>query len=314
MFWKNKGKAKPLGVPLGDLIKLLEPTSIEASVDNETLLARHEHYEMRLEVTPATDSGPESRRIRAVARLTTKLSAEIEEMISSPERVVGLNEFAALGALSLDKSGLYQGSRLTIYQKDDAWRGLHLPMLLSAVICGAEAILGSLRRNLLGQPLKSERSDWVRSDFTQVASYLSRVATCQSGDEGLTAEFGMSESDVSAAAGHQTALFQQRNDYPHPELGGGLFNLLQMPQEIADEGLLREVCLELNNMEMSADDLPPHFGAWCKGQNFNNPVYVSFFPNFLRELSAGVAVNAAFWARERAQWANSVLASKGLLS
>lgn len=129
---------------------------------------------------------------------------------------------------------------------------------------------------------------------------------------GLTAEFGLADGAVSAAAGdHKTALFQEMADQPHPELGGGLFCLLQMPHQIADERRLQQICVQLNNMEMAAHDLPPHFGAWCEGKLGNNLAYVSFFPNSLHTAS-GIAVNAGFWAMNRAQWANVMLASMGI--
>jgi hypothetical protein len=64
-------------------------------------------------------------------------------------------------------------------------------------------------------------------------------------------------------------------------------------------------------MEMAADDLPPHFGSWCEGKLGNNAAYVSFFPNAMHSTS-GIAVNAAFWAINRARWANAMLASLGV--
>jgi hypothetical protein len=138
------------------------------------------------------------------------------------------------------------------------------------------------------------------------------MCLCTTGGLGLTAEFGLNEGAVSAAAGdHKTALFQLMADQPHPELGGGLFCLLQMPHQLQDERRLNQVCLQLNNMEMAAHDLPPHFGAWCPGKLGNNPAYISFLPNPLYAAS-GIAVNSAFWAMNRAQWANGMLASLGV--
>jgi hypothetical protein len=43
----------------------------------------------------------------------------------------------------------------------------------------------------------------------------------------------------------------------------------------------------------------------------NNPAYISFLPNPLYAAS-GIAVNSAFWAMNRAQWANAMLASLGV--
>jgi hypothetical protein len=79
-----------------------------------------------------------------------------------------------------------------------------------------------------------------------------------------------------------------------------------MPHRLQDERRLRELCERLNNMEMAAGDLPPHFGAWCEGSVGQNPTYVSFFPNPLHAVS-GIALNAAYWAANRAHWANRVI-------
>ena len=64
---------------------------------------------------------------------------------------------------------------------------------------------------------------------------------------------------------------------------------------------------------MAPHDLPPHFGAWCPGRLGNNPSYVTFLPNALHS-APGIAVNTAFWAMNRAQWANAMLASLGVRS
>ena len=143
---------------------------------------------------------------------------------------------------------------------------------------------------------------------------MSRFCVCFADGLGLSAEFGISEGSVSAIAhDHQTALFQLTADRPHPELGGGLFCFLQMPHKLRDARRLNELCMELNNMEMKAHDLPPHFGAWCPGKLGNNPAYVSFLPNLMHVIS-GIAMNSAFWAMRRARWANAALATLGVSS
>jgi hypothetical protein len=81
-----------------------------------------------------------------------------------------------------------------------------------------------------------------------------------------------------------------------------------MPHQIRDKERLNWVCLQLNNMEMAARDLPPHFGAWCPGKLGNNPAYVTFLPNALHSAS-GIAINVALWAMNRAEYANAMLAS-----
>ncbi len=309
---KKQNASDPLGVPLGDLVLLLQQTSIEASIEGNVLLARHEHYTTHIEVVPPEKGESANGPIRAVVRMTTELPRQVAELFTNPEELVVVNKFTALGALSSDGGRVRVGSRLTIYEGEDAWRTLHVPLLLFTTIVGTEAILGVLRRSFAKLPAPDGTSVWTEADFAQVESYLSRVCVCTTGGLGLTAEFGLSEGSVSAAVGdNDTALFGLRADQPHPELGGGLCCLLQMPHQFADEKRLRQICLQLNNMEMAARDLPPHFGAWCTGQLRNNLAYVSFLPNALHSAS-GIAVNSGFWAMSRARWANTVLASVGV--
>jgi hypothetical protein len=168
-----------------------------------------------------------------------------------------------------------------------------------------------LRRTMTDEGERGGNSDWTSRDLEQAESYLSRVCVCTTGDLGLTAEFSLEENAVSAARGdHKTALFQLMADQPHPELGGGLFCLLQMPHQVHDQDRLQNICLQLNKMEMAAHDLPPHFGAWCPGRLGSNPAYVTFLPNALHS-APGIAVNTCFWAMNRALWANAMLTSIG---
>ncbi len=129
---------------------------------------------------------------------------------------------------------------------------------------------------------------------------------------GLTVEFPLHEGSVSAAAGNlDTALLQLVADQPHPELGGGLFGLLQLPHRIDDERRLREVCCRLNAREMAPNDLPPHFGAWYPGRRGNNLGYVCFLPNALHSVQ-GIALNVAVSAMHRARWAGAMLPALGV--
>ena len=314
MFWSKTSEPSPLGVPLGDLMLMLEPTSIKAGLKGNTLTARHEHYTIRIEVVPPETRESENGPIRAVVRMITELPKPILTLFEGKEAeaTAAYNAFAALGSLCADHGHVYVGSRLTIYEAEDSWRTLHLPLLMFTTICGTEAILGALRRAMTNEGQRGGTSKWTERDFTQVEGYLSRMCVCTTAGLSLTAEFGLNEGAVSAAAGdHKTALFQLMADQRHPELGGGLFCLLQMPHQLRDEHRLNQVCLQLNNMEMAAHDLPPHFGAWCPGKLGNNPAYISFLPNSLYAAS-GIAVNSAFWAMNRAQWANAMLASLGV--
>jgi len=313
MFWSKKPDPKPLGVHLDDLLLMLKPTSIKASRDGNAIIARHEHFTTRVEVIPPESRESENGPIRAVVRIKTDLPQPLQKIFESAEAMSAFNSMAALGALTTERGNTYVGSRLTIYDADDdSWRNLHLPLLMFTTISGAEAILGGIRRTLTNEDGRGGASAWTSDDMDLVQQYLSDLCVCTAGGLGFTAEFGLAEGMVTAATGdHKTALFQLLADQPHPELGGGLFCLLQMPHQVGDQNRLRQVCSQLNTMEMQAHDLPPHFGAWCEGRLDNNPAYVSFLPNAMRMVN-GIAVNAAFWAINRAHWANAMLASLGI--
>jgi hypothetical protein len=295
---------------------MLAPTTIKATLKGNALIAQHEHYAIRIEVVPPATRESENGPIRAVVRMITELPAPLMSVFGGKEAAAtaAFNAFAALGALHQDGAAVRIGSRLTIYEAEDAWRTLHLPLLAFTTICGSEAILGGMRRAMANEKPRGGSSRWTERDLAQVEGYMSRLCVCTTGGLGLTAEFGLAEGAGSAIAGdHKTALFQLMADQPHPELGGGRFCLLQMPHRVADEERLQRLCLQLNQMEMAPHDLPPHFGAWCPGRPGNNPAYVSFLPNALHS-AAGIAVNTAFWAMTRAQWANAMLASLGVRS
>lgn len=301
-----------LGVPIDQLLLMLKSTSIKAHLDGNALVARNEHYTTRIEVVPPENRETEDGPIQAVVRIVTELPSQLQAYLKEPAQTTAMNSFAALGALTSERGKIYVGSRLTIYEGDDAWHSLYLPLLAFTAICGTEAILGGMRRSLTGEVPQGGASVWTERDLDQVHHYLSRICFCNTSPPVLTAEFGLVDGAVSAIEGHRnTALFQLLADKPHPELKGGLFSILQMPHQISDEKHLHEICVRLNNMEMAAHDLPPHFGAWCVGQLENNPAYISFLPNELH-LVSGIAVNAAAWAIGRASWANTVLASLGV--
>ena len=316
MFWKKKPDPIPLGVPLGNLKTLLRPTSIKAQFQGDTLVAQHQHYAVHIEVVPPEDDASDDNEIRAVVRMVAELPKALHPLFVGKEAAAcaAYNAFAGLGAVFVDSGRICVGSRLTIYEDDDAWDTLNLPLLFFTTICGTEAILGALRRTMRKEGPRGGASKWTERDFAKVHIHLSRTFQCTTGGLGLTAEFGLTQDAESAAAGdHNTALFQLIGDQSHPELGGGLFCLLQMPHQIKDEQRLHQVCMLLNRMEMAAQDLPPHFGAWCPGRMGNNPAYVSFLPNCLYSVS-GIAVNVSMWAAHRAQWANAVLEALGISS
>jgi len=314
MFWIKKPNPAPLGIRLDQIQAMLAPTSFKTSLKPNCLLAREGRYTVRIEVDAPKEKDSGNAPIRAVVRMTAELPAPIQQMFSkNPESVMAsFNSFAALNSLYSEGGKVLTGSRLTIYEQEDAWQSLHLPLLVFTTLGGTEAILGAMRRVMAGEASNQGGSDWSEIDLEQVQDTLKKICVCTGGGLGLTAEFPLIEGAVSSALGdRRTALFQLMADQPHPELGGGLFCLLQMPHQVLGEANLQKICSQLNKMEMEGDDLPPHFGAWCAGKLGNNPAYVSFLPNPLHTVS-GIAVNASMWAKSRAEWANQSLASMGI--
>ena len=217
MFSRKRPSEPVLGVPLQELEATLAPTTIKASRKNDnTLLAKHEHYTVKVEVVPADQRDSENGPIRAVVQITSELPAQIRQLFNGKEEsaTCTFNAFAALSALYVDGGKLLNGSRLTIYEEEDSWSTLHLPLLLFTVIAGNEPILGAMRRTFGGQAPRGGNSEWTEQDMQQVESYLSQICVCTTGGAGLTAEFPLAAGVVSAATGNtETALFQLMADF-----------------------------------------------------------------------------------------------------
>jgi hypothetical protein len=183
-----------------------------------------------------------------------------------------------------------------------------------STIAAADSMLGAVRRVLTRQPPTTpEPSFWTDDDFELVHSTLSDISVCTTGGPGLTVEFGLRPGELAAIAGDRaTALWEMKTDQPHPEIGGGLFCILNLPHQFDSQDELDRAVLALNRMEMAGNDLPPHFGAWCRGKRGNNPAYVSFLPNDLHTIAEGIALNMSMWALIRAQLADAMLQTMGI--
>lgn len=311
-MFNKQPNPQPLGVPLDALEAALEPTTLQAARDGDTLVVHHEKLISRVEVIPPANPETGDLPISAVVRIKTNLPSEIKDLLARPEFIDIMNRRTALGAVTSDGGDFFIGSRLTIYEQEEAWN-IQIPLLLFSVIGGVEAILGATRRIISEEEPEGGASEWTEEDMNMVETYLSKISYCNADKTGLTAEFGLKADAVSAMAGdHETALWQLFTDQPHPELGGGLFCLLQLPHQMQDEAKLDNVLAQLNQMEMEPHDLPPHFGAWCRGKMGNNPAYVSFLPNDLHSAAKGIAVNVSTWAFHRAQCADAMLATLGV--
>ena len=311
MFWKKKAEPRPFGVPLDDLLIALAATTLKAKREENSLIVQHEKFVTRVDVVQPEHRDSANGTIKAVIQIRTELPAALSVFLDKPGLATTMNAMATLGSIGVDNGKSFIGSRLTMYDEEDAWK-IQFPLVLFSIIGAAESILGALRRMMNNGESKHGASDWNQYDLQQAEKMLSNICACTTGGLGLTAEFGLREGAVSAITGdHHTALWQLRADQPHPEMGGGLFCLLQMPHQLSTEDRLDRILENLNKMEMQPHDLPPHFGAWCRGRSDNNPAYASFLPNALHSLP-GIAVNMSVWGLARAQWANAMLASMGV--
>jgi len=304
--------SSPRGVPLEDLQAALNSTSLTAVREGNALVVQHDRFITRVEVSAPEVSETIDANISAIVRIKSILPAELSQIFSKKDFTTTINSMATLGSLIVDNGRHVVASRLTVYEGHDNWN-LDLGLIFLSVISSAEAIMGATRKVLTNEhPRQTVSSAWTESDFELVASYLSRVCVCTTGGLGLTAEFAIRAQQVSAAAGDQyTALWQMIADQPHPEMGSGLFCLLNMPHQISNKERLDDVLAELNLLEMQGNDLPPHFGAWCRGSRDTNPAYVTFLPNSLHRTN-GIALNVSTWAMNRAQLADAMLATMGI--
>ena len=306
----KKPNPSPRGVPLKDLEGALAPTTRKASRKGDALIVKHEKLTTRVEVIAPANPESENGPISAVVTIKTPLPDEFGNFLNKPGIVSHLNSMASLGAVTEEDGQLFIGSRLTVYEGEDAWK-IQFPLVLFTIIGGVGSILGATRRMFNNEPSQVGESEWIEADFEFVQSQLSRTCVCNAGGLGLTAEFGLKSDAVSAGLGHhETVLWQIMGDQPHPELGGGLFCLLQLPHQIEDEATLHRVIGELNRLELAPHDLPPHFGAWCQGKLGNNPAYVCFLPNALHG-ATGIALNVSIWAFHRAHWADAMIVALG---
>ena len=298
---------------LDGLTHALRATDLGVVRESNALIVKHRHFSTRMEMIPLdddADSAPD--RAALAVQIRTDLPQEVGVLLNSAKSAAAANRMASLGALTIENERVFIGSRLTICEPDKAWN-LHGPLILNAVIFGADSLLSAFVGALNGQGGSSAESVWQEQDFETIEALFSDRCVCTAGAEGFSAEFGLRPGEVSAMAqDSRTALWSLDRDQAHPTAGAGLFCLLQMPHQIVDESRLAPLLAQLNRLEMQASDLPPHFGAWCPGKLGCNPAYISFLPNALHDAAPGIAVNMTAWAWARAQWAHITLASLGV--
>jgi len=298
-----------MDVPLDQVENALRYTSLRASRVGDVLVVQNERLITKVFAVPPANADAGDARIQAVVKVETEVPPSIVSQIRAMPRLAEMaNRYASMGSLIMEDDRAYIGSRVTIYEKFDAW-SIHIRLLLSSITSAAPGIFGAMSRSLSQKPAETRESAWHEDEFADTEETFRKLCVCTSGGLGFTAEFGLRMGQTSAVMGHgKTALWQVMGDQPHPELGGGLFCLLRMPHTIRDEPELSQVVNRLNQMEMEPHDLPPHFGAWCPGTAGKNPAYIAFLSNAMHEIS-GLMNHLTHWAMFRAQIADVMLAS-----
>ena len=224
-----------------------------------------------------------------------------------------INSFASIGALTRRGDNYSIESRLTMLEGENAG-AIHIPLLAAAIAFATDTMLRSVACVLTDITNNEGISVWGAEDIKYVGEMLKNISFCNYDEHGLTAEFPLDNNSLSATAGdNNTAMLQISRENRHPDIGPGLFIVLQMPHRIGDEKELERVINALNQSESLPLDSPPHFGAWCVGASLgDNPSYVTFLPNSLH--LPGIALNFAVWNFHRAQFAAAKLAALGVRS
>ena len=305
-------RALPLFGALLDSVMKALPKGIKATRQDGALIVLGPDFTTTVDIVAppsgyTSDFTPQTGRIKAVVQIRS----ELPPVFNSPESRL-VNDFATVGALTVEADKVFVGSRITLFENDDDAWNVWFPVVVYAVAFGMPSMIGGLNPELSEHEGKHPKSSWTASDFKRTENALSNSSVCTTSGTGLTVEFGLHRGAATAIAGDATALVQLRTDQSHPLLGRGLFCLLQMPHIINQEEHLREVLDALNRQEMTPDNPAPHFGAWCRGQleQRSNPAYLTVLPNKLH--SDWITATFATATRVRAMWANTVLASLGV--
>lgn len=177
----KKPAPTPRGVPLGDLEEALKQTTLKPTRDGDTLVVKHERLVTRVEVSAPDTAETVDGKISAIVTVKTELPAEFSSFFAKPALISMVNSMATLGAVTADKGKYFVGSRLTVYEGEDAWN-VQFGLLLFSVIAAADTIMGATQKMFTHEPPREAGpSAWTERDFELVKSYLSRVCICTTG-------------------------------------------------------------------------------------------------------------------------------------
>lgn len=301
------------GVPLGEIRGYLERAGIEVQAGSSILRYKGNCGPVEIEVLePAADS-LDVVPLKAVVLARTRLH---DDFPASDSTVCAhFNRLAAMGALTPMDGKPYVVSRLTTYEGYDGedWE-LHGQMIAWAASLSPDAMdpNGPARLAGIRSKLSTDGKTWPKAEFADLSQRFGHRFACSCGETGFTAEVSLRKGSGAAATGDDhTALIQMDSKDRHPALGPGLHVLLQMPHRFNSPEALNRLLMHLNAWEACADDMVPHYGAWCPGQVVN-PAYTSFIP--LQLWREGLVQNLLIWMVARARQADGFLAARGVIA
>ena len=298
----------PHGFPLSELADLLAKlNSIEISREGDVLEVLRGGLKINVEVLAPPSPQRTIAKISSVVTVKSSLNGDLGS-IPNLRGVLGhYNRMATLGSLTEDQNDLFIGSRLTVFEGENVWSP-QMRLVLAAIMLAPKSMRRVITESMEHYLHQPEDSSWPEADFVQAHANTKQHCVCTVAGKQLTAEFPV-RFDASSAAVRQgdTALWQINGEQSHPGVGGGLCCQVRLPYEFHTRAELDDWISHLNRMEMASNELPPHFGAWCRGDLGNKPIYVSFLPDALHEIK-GIATSASLWAMQRAEWASAMLA------
>jgi hypothetical protein len=154
------------------------------------------------------------------------------------------------------------------------------------------------------RPAGASQSRWIGSaEFAEAQKVLTRGGVlANAGTTGLSAEVAFDQD---------TALITARTDTPHPQLGHGLFLMLQLPKS-SHEAAVAALAAELNRAEAGLFTRAHFIGSWCAGPVGDHflPTFVCFIPNALHR--PGLITHLLPVMVIRARWAAYFFGNRAL--
>lgn len=120
MFWTKKDDPRPCGVNLDELMIVLSATNLMVKQKGNSLIVKHPKMQTIVQVDKPSEIESEDGSIKAIVTIKTYLPKEILSLLPTPESTVAMNKMVTTGALTVEKGKLFVGSRLTIYEEEDA--------------------------------------------------------------------------------------------------------------------------------------------------------------------------------------------------